>query len=90
MPLNWHGTYESIELPFDGLQQPLLYHVELTTEPGFDGGVKIYAFKVPETWIGQSILYLLYSPPGFSVNGFKPWNWWILVLKSVASMNNPF
>ncbi|EFX84558.1 hypothetical protein DAPPUDRAFT_314915 [Daphnia pulex] len=72
---NWNGEYESIGLPAGGVQQPLMYHVVLTTEPDSDGGVKTYAYKVPETWMDQSLQYFLYPPPGFNVNGSKPWDW---------------
>ncbi|EFX69753.1 hypothetical protein DAPPUDRAFT_328807 [Daphnia pulex] len=72
---NCNGEYESIGLPAGGVQQPLMYHVVLTTEPDSDGGVKTYAYKVPETWIDQSLQYFLYPPPGFNVNGSKPWDW---------------
>jgi hypothetical protein len=52
-----------------------MYHVVLTTEPDSDGGVKTYAYKVPETWMDQSLQYFLYPRPGFNVNGSKPWHW---------------
>ena len=40
-----------------------------------DGGVKTFAYKVPETWMDQSVQYFLYPLPGFIVHGSKPWNW---------------
>jgi hypothetical protein len=72
---NWNGSYESIGCHYGGLQQSLLYHVVLTTEADLDGGVKTFAYKVPETWMDQSLQYFLYPPPGFNVHGSKPWNY---------------
>jgi hypothetical protein len=71
---NWIG-YESIGCHCGRLQQSLLYHVVLTTEADLDGGVKTFAYEVPETWMDQSLQYFLYPPAGFNVHGSKPWNW---------------
>jgi hypothetical protein len=53
-----------------------MYHVVLTTEPDSDGGVKTYAYKVPETWIDQSLQYFLYPPTWFQCKWVKAMGLW--------------
>ena len=76
------GIYTYLGIPND---EAVKFHIVSTLEKSSDDNVSIEIYHVPEFWISDDKMYLLYPPENLKVSGKHPCDWGVQTFQRYSS-----